>query len=618
MRGLLGAAVAQNWCDFDGRLAKLKPSDPIDAAVRGRFGANTTYVLRPPDTFAQQGMFAALSQFVSSLEQRPTRANRIARPVGRLLRDFEVSLAAGQAATSLDLLEEIERTGGISHENIAFLRFRRLSQLGEDRQILDDHALRTLVATEPPRLVREAVLAAWYRVNARDGNDPIELIQQLRDFRVDIALLVDNLSAATVSADVWGTVALVALARGDISLARDLLGNDSVNGGELRKLVRSLAGGAQPLHPSDAEAAGATVERVSAEQTDDTTEPAVSDHSGETGDDTNPSSTPQRTAKGTEAGDRDWPMDSWTAWLKSLNSDDPAPPLDTDLAGMWPAPGESDAELSSAIDNLPDAATVRIFAGLAAFIDCDDYAKPAWRTAAVLIRRHLYSDSLTPSDLGAISALLAIFLRGGPDVGAYRELLGDLVDDDIRGRWAAVSTASAAMDIADLVVTSPTADRATQQGFVATALETLHAQRHRLTESLRVIGDLATSDSVLTWDWSVTQSGEADALVDSENYPSSILLYSLEEAVLARAKAAVERIYPGIQVVLSSTKVGSVGLREHARRAGLIVLATRRAAHAATGFIQTHAGDARIEYADGCGSASMLRAVEQGLRLTAE
>jgi hypothetical protein len=66
-------------------------------------------------------------------------------------------------------------------------------------------------------------------------------------------------------------------------------------------------------------------------------------------------------------------------------------------------------------------------------------------------------------------------------------------------------------------------------------------------------------------------------------------------------------------VHISSDKVGSPALRQHARNADLIVLATRRAAHAATGFITDSAGKALVRYADGSGSASMLRAVESGL-----
>lgn len=64
---------------------------------------------------------------------------------------------------------------------------------------------------------------------------------------------------------------------------------------------------------------------------------------------------------------------------------------------------------------------------------------------------------------------------------------------------------------------------------------------------------------------------------------------------------------------VSSDKDGNPALKQHARNADLIVLATRRATHAATGFITSNAAGALVQYADGSGSASMLRAVESGI-----
>ncbi|RZS64541.1 hypothetical protein EV187_2928 [Agromyces ramosus] len=594
MRTLIYAAVAQNWAEFDGRLARLRADDPIDAAVLAAFGASTTYVLRPPTPSAQQGMFTALNRLVSTLEHRPPRISRIVRPVGRLLRDFETSLAAGQAATSLELLEDIERTGGISHENIAFLRIRRLGQLGEDDEILQDAALPTVVLTEPPRMVREAILAAWYRASTRDRPDSAELVDRMRAYPADIALLVDGSLVMTDSADAWAAAAIVALARGDASLADGLLGNEVEAPKALRGLLDEVA--RKSRHPSPY--AAPAEERSRATEAE------------------SPESEPVAEM---EATDTKPAVNSWLSWLASLHSDHADSP-EVDLAATWPAPGEVDAELATAIDELPDSAATRLFAGLGAIIDCDEYAKPAWRTSEALIRRHLVGDSLTPSDLGAISALMAIFLRGGPNVDAYRDVLDYLTDKDFRGRWASVATAPAAIDIADLVVTSPSADRTVQQSFVSTALDSLHAQRHRLTEADRVLGELATSDVDLQWDWSIDTDTDTENEAESEanGFPESILLYSLETAVLARAKAAVERLYPGVHVSVSSAKVGNDTLRDQTRRARLIVLATRRATHAATGFIQAHAREARIAYADGCGSGSMMRAIEKGLRFTDE
>jgi len=68
-------------------------------------------------------------------------------------------------------------------------------------------------------------------------------------------------------------------------------------------------------------------------------------------------------------------------------------------------------------------------------------------------------------------------------------------------------------------------------------------------------------------------------------------------------------------VRLSHDKVGSPLLRQQARGADVIVLATRCAKHAATGFIRKHASNsALVMEADGSGSASLLRGAVEALR----
>ena len=94
-----------------------------------------------------------------------------------------------------------------------------------------------------------------------------------------------------------------------------------------------------------------------------------------------------------------------------------------------------------------------------------------------------------------------------------------------------------------------------------------------------------------------------------------MLLYSLDERVLERTKLLLGDIVPNADVRLSHDKVGSPILRQQARGADVIVLATRCAKHAATGFIRKHASSAALVIeADGSGSASLLRAAVEALR----
>jgi hypothetical protein len=120
----------------------------------------------------------------------------------------------------------------------------------------------------------------------------------------------------------------------------------------------------------------------------------------------------------------------------------------------------------------------------------------------------------------------------------------------------------------------------------------------------------------LDWPDAVVTS---EAAVELHALPRrTVLLYSLDEGALARAARVLERLVPTCVIQLSHDLVGGNKLRQRARNADLIVLATRCATHAATGFIRANASrDTAIAEADGSGSASLLRAAVAGLRATA-
>jgi len=93
----------------------------------------------------------------------------------------------------------------------------------------------------------------------------------------------------------------------------------------------------------------------------------------------------------------------------------------------------------------------------------------------------------------------------------------------------------------------------------------------------------------------------------------------LDQAVLARVTDALAELAPGSKVHQSHDHVGTDQLKQWARNAQAIAMATRCAKHAATGFIRAHARpDATIIEADGSGSASLLRAAMRALRPQAQ
>lgn len=79
-----------------------------------------------------------------------------------------------------------------------------------------------------------------------------------------------------------------------------------------------------------------------------------------------------------------------------------------------------------------------------------------------------------------------------------------------------------------------------------------------------------------------------------------------------RASAVLRRWYPEIRVETLGGKVASDALKYAARNADVLVIADRAAAHAATDALKAARGGSPICYAQGKGTASLIRAVLQG------
>src|SRR5690606_12841295 len=111
-----------------------------------------------------------------------------------------------------------------------------------------------------------------------------------------------------------------------------------------------------------------------------------------------------------------------------------------------------------------------------AFLEADELNHPAMNTAAALLRHYMVAERFRPNDLGAICALLEIFLRGSPSKDAYSDMLSDL--RSYAPQWVAASTAPRVLDIADVVASGPNTDSEERKTFVAVLVAPLHHLRH--------------------------------------------------------------------------------------------------------------------------------------------
>ena len=569
LRATIEAFVAHSYVPFDGRPRRLDSADPVEEAVLRLVGPDTTYVLRPPDSRHATHMWRALESMTTLIAGRPERVSAVPRPVGRMLAEFHAAIAAGNAAGSAEVLDELA-TAGLSAVNLAYLRVHRLSRLGHDAELLQVPQLADVVASNPPQVVRDAVLAAWSRLRLldlpmRDAEFVAKAASRIARDEPGLAALARG-PLVSLSDDAVAAVAVVALVRGDRELA-DAVAESPGLPDDLRRHLAALNGDAAtaPIEPA----------------------------------------TPASPAE--PAAPTSWA--DWVTRLAVFASDD------VDWSA-WPPPVAGDAALAAAIEGVSDAEADHAWSLVGPFLEADDLGHPAWRTAKALLVLAASYDRWAPADVATVQALLEVFLRGAPPPDEYRDVL-DLFADNA-GRWAVAGNALAALDMVDDVAHAPVSDANARVRFALAALEPLSRHRRRLSADLRWLGAQLSAELSAPIAWDVTAStGEQDEDFPHAVIGAKVLIYSLDDGVLQRTADRLAQLFPKVVVHQSNDRVGTPRLRAHARGADVIALATRCAKHAATGFIRDHAAkSALIVEADGAGSASLIRAVAYGLTET--
>ena len=279
------------------------------------------------------------------------------------------------------------------------------------------------------------------------------------------------------------------------------------------------------------------------------------------------------------------------SWLE-LTSAIAATPSEAEIAlasqvwREWNPPARDDQLIADLLAQFDDDAAERAWAIVGPFVDADGYQVPAARTARELIHNALSHDRFSPGDLAGLTALTEIFLRSRRKhvsmrncsmIFARRATAGS---GQIAPRWFWIWRTCWLGQLAPM-----------RKHCLRLAMALLRPLRDHLARlepdqaefAGQLSGELSTG---LEWP-EAEQAGPSRALIDVPSL--NVLLYSLDEGVLTRTAALLETLVPGAEVKLSHDHVGNPRLRQHARGSDLIVLATRCAKHAATGFIRSHA-----------------------------
>ncbi|WP_280335140.1 protein DpdD [Nocardia wallacei] len=548
------------------RPARLDPAVEVERILLEAVHAAAVFRLGAGPVPKQRARLTdALRLMQEVLARRPARSWRVAKPAGRLLAEFDAALAAGGEASSAAILDQLRETGGLDASNLAYLTIKRLNRLGKDTEIQTLTRLSDVIRQEPPTPVREALLESLYfsaiekHLAADDLDRAIEVLSETGTHVQE--LLNGPLRLRSTSAL---TIAVLAGIIGD---DHDLLAHAKAQLQSLQQLEQLPAALRTELlnrtshHSDDAMiAAGA--------------QPAIS---------------------------------SWGELVAALSEGSPAARtvLQESSWQDWPSPADDDEKIAGLLDGLQDDGAEQMWSVVGAFLEAIGYDDPAAHSAEAFILNALTYSRFHPGDLLAIQALLGVALRGAPSADRYSRLLREIGSES--DRWVAPERASTVLDIVDALVLAACPDEAARQQLAYRLLTPLSRHSERLDTADIAFARVLDDELALGLPW---QTDGNDEKTDSETWFAAevnVLLYSLDEKVLGRVTEQLRSAAPNARVTTSSDHVGSPRLRQWVQHADLIVLITRCATHAATGFISNHTSSEKIAYVDGSGSASLLR-----------
>ena len=225
------------------------------------------------------------------------------------------------------------------------------------------------------------------------------------------------------------------------------------------------------------------------------------------------------------------------------------------------------------------------------------------------------SERFTAEDWSTCQTLLLAILDAGADATVYGETVGALKEFWVR--YGSSAQFDWALDILDLLVANPVLVVRSRDAFFDAVRDKLSRDYRRVRPEHWEAFRWLAADLDRTADYEALQPPETEATAPTQNQFAENLsgkmmaIYTLTEAVGARAKALLERLFPKLDVRLNHDYGGTDKLKSLAREADYFVVATRSATHAATDFLKSHRpnGKSSLIYPAGKGSSSIVSAV---------
>ncbi len=653
------------YTDYRGQPTPPEPGDPGDEAAAQVQGPRAMIRLDLIETGARQKVGRSLGRFLDLWGVRPPPSAPPVRAAAEILRDYRLALAAGRRHDAEAALTELRASGGLEIINLRFLDLEIVSRFDGPQAVLNHPALPALLQVRRPGRVTDLIAQAIDQASLRPDDTATPQLLRQRFDRLDLPLqdlvttpgecrsasgaLLLALRVAVAGGDVGALVEqvtrVVELDRNTFSLLQALsqspvtpptgqpvtatsasLG-ELLMRGEYDRVLQLVVDTPQTTETVDAALRAAqwldSIEagRIALEVLEDAPSEVRDSFVG------NRLRAPMVEAL-RELVQAEAPrpeVRNWNEFFENLWSNpDWMDAVDTAAHGAveWPVhPILSDRD---AITALAGHVSRGVTAGVVAFsrvvphlIDwldrVPDDARPAIVDVEEALIAHLALEDQTRAGLDLLGSFAGDVIAAGLDAAHYGFVL-----DNLEERWQVARSPAAitwAVDLIEVVIDHPCPDRVRRTAFVATLLQTSAEFVSRISPDMRdLMEQLAAELNLEHLLPTIREEVEIRDVPTRKVRGIVIGLYSLTESALQRAHDHVTRRWPGIEVVTRADHVASAELMNLARTADLMVVATRSAKHAATGFISDHRPPRLpTRYARGKGSASLVQEVEEWL-----
>jgi hypothetical protein len=648
-------------------------NDPMATALRDRF-SGIVYRFTGADAAAMQAIAERLGEFAAVLERRPFATRTRVRPVGAIRSDFERALLAGNEAQAEAMIAEFKQTGRLNEENLRYLEVRLSAGLGLWPQIARDHWLiKTLADLALPPQILADLIEALYRtyveeVEVRGDGAAMRdafaqhiaipypklfasrrgicaprvvkaflLFEQLQA-SPDAAIIDSLLELLPADADtsLFGDLGESAPVSASIAPGRENEADEAFDDGQFdrafefylrlmpsRKTISRLVSCVGTIGTDEARdrlltlvdavdpdligglAQGIASKIASMRQTQ-STNPLP------------PEGKPTQTA-----------ADPWIAWAEQLRAGRDLAVAAREVQSAptnWSAStlredgqaAKRFADILGSLDgeagSIARTAVPQIFASVfSADAPLSPSAKPI---ASLLFLLIAMDETLSRPDLDLLAQLTGLLIEQGLSSGDYVSLIGDL--EDVQERIGSYAYLPWSLDLSEALAVLPCPSHAARDARLRLFLQVLGQASgfaHRLApHDLVPIETLAKDHGVGPEAVNALKRETDEQAVALPSLDGKIIgIYTLAETAGSRAKAALEKLFPGCKVIVNSDTVCTPQLAGLAKAADMFVFAWKSSSHQAFYCVKDALAKGEPIWAPGKGTASILRAVRDHL-----